>query len=391
MNGKWTLRTPALLLTFGALLPAVAAAQAPWARLMSSNNVEAKEGQTYRLKEENGPWMIMACSFSGDGADKQADELVLELRKRYKLDAYAHDMHFKLDDPNDPNRGARGPVRWQYKRFKDRPELYKDGAIKEIAVVVGNFPAVDDPDAQRVLEKIKSADPDCLNPEKQKEQSRTLAALRYMQEQVQGVLPESVQGRKHRGPLAHAFITTNPLLPPDYYSPKGGVDELVLRMNKGVTHSLLDCRGKYTVKVATFGGTVELDQRKIQEIQNGDKSLKSSLSSAAEMAHELTEALHMKGYDAYEFHDRVESIVTVGSFNSVGTPRPDGKTEINPQILAIMKVFGVAPETNGQQSDGRSVEVKHLAGIPFDYQPVPVEVPKRSISRELVRRLDPGE
>ena len=39
-------------------------------------------------------------------------------------------------------------------------------------------------------------------------------------------------GRKHKGPLAHAFITTNPLLPADYYAPKGGVDEFVRRLNK---------------------------------------------------------------------------------------------------------------------------------------------------------------
>ena len=54
--------------------------------------------------------------------------------------------------------------------------------------------------------------------------------------------------------MGHAFITTNPLLPADYYAPRKGIDELVLRMNKGVTHSLLDCPGKYTVQVAHFMG-----------------------------------------------------------------------------------------------------------------------------------------
>ena len=71
--------------------------------------------------------------------------------------------------------------------------------------------------------------------------------------------------------MGHAFITTNPMLLSDYFVPKGGIDELVLRMNKGVTHSLLDCPGKYTVKVATFTGAVVLDQQEIHKIQNGDK------------------------------------------------------------------------------------------------------------------------
>jgi len=49
--------------------------------------------------------------------------------------------------------------------------------------------------------------------------------------------------------------------------------------------------------------------------------MKSELEAAAEKAHRLAKALRMKGYDAYEFHDRYASIVTVGSFNSAGTPR----------------------------------------------------------------------
>ncbi len=96
----------------------------------------------------------------------------------------------------------------------------------------------------------------------------------------------------------------------------------------------------------------------------------------------------MKGYEAYEFHDRFASIVTVGSFDSVGTPRADGKIEINPRIHAIMKTFGGPPGNGPGPARGNTVSVKSLAGIPFDYQPIPVEVPKRSISRELARRLD---
>ena len=57
---------------------------------MTPNRVEADPDRPYPVKEENGPWMIMACSFSGDGAEKQAKDLALELRKRYKLEAYTH-------------------------------------------------------------------------------------------------------------------------------------------------------------------------------------------------------------------------------------------------------------------------------------------------------------
>ena len=389
MNGKGMFRTAALAIVVGVGLPSLAAAETPWARLLSTSRVDADPAKDYPIQQENGPWMIMACSFSGDGAEKQAKDLVLELRSRYKIEAYVHKVHFKLDDPNGPGANAPGaPVHWTYRSIHDRPDMYKDGAIKEVAVIAGNFAAVDDPEAQRVLKKIKSVEPDCLNIDKGGSTSRSLAGLRKMQDYwKEKLMPEKDEAHMKKGPMGHAFITTNPLLPSDYYAPKGGVDELVLRMNKNVPYSLLDCPGKFTVQVATFKGTVELDQKEIQKIERGEKKLGSSLAKAAEVAHELTLALRQKGYEAYEFHDRYASIVTVGSFNSVGTPRADGKIEINPTIHAIMKAFGGPPDDTKQAQSGM-LSVKSIIGIPLDYQPIPVEVPKRSISRELAQRLE---
>ena len=74
-----------------------------------------------------------------------------------------------------------------------------------------------------------------------------------------------------------------------------------------------------------------IKQDEIKAIQDGGKEMKSELAEAAKKADKLTKALRKKGYEAYQFHDRYASIVTVGSFNSVGTPRADGRTEINPR------------------------------------------------------------
>ncbi len=57
--------------------------------------------------------------------------------------------------------------------------------------------------------------------------------------------------KKEKGPMRHAMIATNPLLPPDYFAPKG-LDPFVADMNKDLEYSLLKCPGKYTVQVATF-------------------------------------------------------------------------------------------------------------------------------------------
>ena len=142
-------------------------------------------------------------------------------------------------------------------------------------------------------------------------------------------------------------------------------------------------------KWPTLPATCRSTRRKSWPYAKGVKEPKSKLAEAAEKAHTLTEALRLKGYEAYEFHDRYQSIVTVGSFNSAGTPRADGKIEINPAIHRIMQQFGATAALPGQPPG--AMKVTSLLGISFDIQPIPVEVPKRSISRELARRLDPGD
>ena len=97
--------------------------------------------------------------------------------------------------------------------------------------------------------------------------------------------------------------------------------------------------------------------------------------------------MRIKGWEAYEFHDRNASLVTVGSFDSVGTPRPDGKIEINPQVHQIIEVFRAKP-AGVPGAAGGDADRESLVGIFFDVQPIPVEVPKRSISRQLTQRLD---
>ena len=79
--------------------------------------------------------------------------------------------------------------------------------------------------------------------------------------------------------------------------------------------------------------------------------------------------------------------MTVGGFSSVGNRREDGKIEINPAIHTIMRTFGADTTVE----PGKMPEVgkpKKLAGIPFDVQPVPVEVPRRTLSSAYSRTAD---
>src|SRR5208283_646798 len=100
MSEKWAFRLVALGVAFSAQAMEISRAETPWSNLLSTNRVEADPAKPYTLGEEHGPWIIIACSFNGVNAQRQAHDLVLELRKVYHMEAYIHRMDFKLDDPN---------------------------------------------------------------------------------------------------------------------------------------------------------------------------------------------------------------------------------------------------------------------------------------------------
>ncbi len=374
MIARWSCFALAGLLSLIAAKPLAAAP--PWARLALFKHMEADPQELYPINQNNGPWMIMAATFTGDGAVEQARKLVYELRTEYKVPAYTYQKEFDYTEPVEGkglNPYGEAP-KMRYRRDED---------IVEIAVLVGDYPTVDDPEGQKVLKKLKYAEPESLQVKNGEQTSQALATLRSFQKQIkQATLPADSDELK-RGPMGGAFVVTNPLVPNEYFVPKG-IDRFVEKMNEQVPHSLLDCAGKYTVQVATFTGHAIIVDNKVQQAIDRGEQPKSYLEDAAKNAHLLTEALCKMGYDAYEFHDRSSSIVTIGSFDSVGTRRADGKIEINPAVHHIMKTFGA--ETSIEPGKAPQVgQAKKLGPIPFDMQPMPVEVPRRAISVDYAR------
>jgi hypothetical protein len=317
--------------------------------------------------------MILAASFAGEGAQQDAHELVIELRSRYQLPAYVHQKHYDFSQPVE-GRGLDkqgGPKIMRHRR---------QVAYDEIAVVVGDFESVEDPQLQKALKQIKYAEPKCLRLKEGEDTTLRFAGLRAAQKRL-----TTDPLKRDKGPMGLAFATRNPLLPVEYFVPRG-IDKLVLSMNKNVKYSLLDCPKKYSVRIATFRGNVIIDQRKVEEISSGG-DMESQLADAADKAHRLTMALRKKGVEAYEFHDRHESVVTVGGFDAVGTPRADGREEMHPGILRIMKTYGPTQQAlPGKTTTALAgLSPKSIAGIPLDIQPWPVEVPRRSIAADYAR------
>lgn len=355
-----------LVLSFVAAIAAPALAGPPI--LAVFRRVEADPNEEYAVTEENGPWMILAVTFIGEHAQGKSRALVQELRSRYKLPAYTHRVHFDYTGEVQ-GRGLDqfgAPLKMRYNRNSE---------VDEIAVLVGDYPAVDDPEAQRTLEKLRFARPACLEVEG--EASRPLAGLREVQRMVQARIGDE---KKDRGPL-RPFLTTNPLLPPEYFAPKGA-DNFVVQLNRNVEFSLLDCPGRYSLRVASFNGATTIDPKRIKKVEEG-ADMASRLAEAGEKAHDLTVALRAKGYEAYEYHDRQSSIVTVGSFDQLGATKSDGSVQVNPQVEALLKVF--TAETSAAVGAPMTAKPKTVSGLPLDLKPMAVEVPKRSIGHDYER------
>tara|TARA_Y100001934_G_scaffold61531_1_gene76264 strand:+ start:2573 stop:3682 length:1110 start_codon:yes stop_codon:yes gene_type:complete len=330
--------------------------------------VEADPAKRYDVTDQQGPWMVLATSFRGAGAEKQAHDLILELRREFKLEAY---MHRKSYDFSNKVEG-RGIDKYG----KPKQMVYNRSVqFDEIAVLVGNFESLQSDDTQELLQNIKTMHPKTLGQEPDAGTAQVYAGLRSLQRKL------NLSAEK-KGPMGRAFIIRNPLLPADYFT-QNSVDPFVERLNSGVEYNLLKNPGKYTVQVATFRGKVVYD---IEKDYDADASVSDSLVKAAENAHKLVTALRKQGIQAYEYHDRHESVVCVGSFDSLGMRQLDGKINLAPRVAAVMKAYG-AQRVRIPNSTQFGLRPRSLGGIQFDIQPRPVHVPKKSIGASYLSRF----
>lgn len=369
MPSNAVLRCACLAVAVALTPAAVAHAKSPW-QWVSFRSGNTDPNADYRLTEKHGPWLVFAASFAGEGAEMEARALVEELRSRYRVPAYLFSQEYDFTQPVEGR--AVNP---------DRPTQkmrYRNAAVfKEYAVLVGDFVSIDDPDLQKTMKELKVARPACLVKNADKT-TRRFAGLRELHKRINGDAE-----KKRKGPMGSAFATPNPLLPDEYFAPKG-VDSFIIELNRRVDkYSLLDCPQPYSVRVATFRGNVVIDQSKVAEIEAGG-SMKSQLEKAAHKAHELTVALREQGVEAYEFHDRHESYVTVGSFEWVTKELGQGNIQLNPAIAAVVQRYGAKQKQfsgkGGAMTTGMQPEV--INRIPLDPTPIPVEVPRRSIATD---------
>lgn len=368
MTANW-LRINILSFLIASSITAPVVAELP--NLMPFRRVDADPKKSYTLTEKHGPWLIIASSFAGEGAEKQAKELVLEIRRDYKLPAYIHKQHFDFTESLDGVNRHRQKAQLKYASSVE---------FDEIAVLVGNFASVDDPTLEKALHTIKHATPASLDLKQNKQTTQRFTGYRNL---WKALTPK--EEPKQRGPMRNAFATCNPLLPPEYFR-GSGIDPFVKKMNREAEFSLLNNKAKYTVRVATFGGKSTMFFREDQNLDSS-KDGKTMLEEAANKAHQLAKALRKKGVEAYEFHDRNESYVTIGSFDNDGVQLPDGSFQYEPGINKILERYRGTPKASVGQA-AMSYEPRMENGILMDMNPTLIRVPRDSIAANYSRNRE---
>jgi hypothetical protein len=350
-----------------------------------------------RLQAEDGPFVILATTFEGENAQQQATDLAAELREKFKLKAYVHPRQTNSPDVMyglklDP-QGNQLPMRY---RQPDRGQAY--------AVLVGDFDSMDQPKTRKALDLVKHAHPESLGGSGAKAADTTSAIKQY-----RDTLFANLGGadKKEAGPLRSAFVTRNPLLPKDYFQPPT-VDKTVAQWNTG-PYSLLECKKRYTVCVTTLRGDERYLTGTSQKVAEEGGS--EALMRAAEMVERGARVLREQGFEAYTFHDRYASHITIGGFAELGATTEDGQFYYSPNIMRIMQLFGGTgdkmysdPRTGTKAAEAKTllnvdfIDVKKIAelstgdrkqrvqaakdfSVPFDLEPRPMAVPRPETNR----------
>jgi hypothetical protein len=208
-------------------------------------------------------------------------------------------------------------------------------------------------------------------------------------------------------------MTRNPLLPPDFFQ-SPDLEKFVYDMNRQPgynEHSLLDCKNKYTVRVLTFRGDSEFVSWGKSSSSGDETNGPSSLEQAAERAYIAMKALRVAGYEAYQYHDREQSIVTVGGYDQLGTTDTTNRFVYSPEIRAVIERFSsdgnTADTSKFDLNFGKAVQPRLLLdlvdqrkipelyqgtrqeqlayysklSVGFDIKPTPMAIPRYTASR----------
>ena len=334
--------------------------------------------ETLALQPEHGPWLILAATLSGETGEAQAVQLANEFRTQFKLPAFV--LKKKFDD-NAVLGATQTTVteidgtQTNYRAWKQYANPHQEVVY---AVLVGEFSSTEDPRIKSILNKIQFAKPASLS----ETDASASADPSWLVQKYRSVIRSRNSRQANKGPMAAAFVTKNPMLPDDFFQGPA-VDNFVEKLNKRVDYSLLDCPGRFTVRVASFYGKAGSDMLN-HRLDDSDE-ISDALDHAALQANKLTTALRKRGVEAYEFHDRFGSYVMIGCFDQLGTEFEGGEFVYDAKITEVLNEYCGYREIQGQdpRTGARITKssINSIENIPFDLEGKPMAVPKKSVSK----------
>lgn len=320
----------------------------------------------YPLTEREGPWLIHIGSFRGDESLDYAHRLAEETRTKHRLLTFIYSMN-EIDAIRDREQLRQYQLQMigtdKVAESGERQKLKTVRVVKEYSVFVGNFPDMEK--ARTEAARIKEFSPPTSIPaygvhlykeptEKAKADPESTDwsgpfRLRTTTKTEEGKRINQQLGNPYR----QAFVTRNPVLlkqssPTTVVQQQGSVpiDPSWRELNAREKYSIFSCPKNWTLVVAKFSPPAEVQSSlKTSIVQTGmpasSAELGKGLEAAAETARQLADLLRDggKGYDAYVFHTRQYSLVTVGAFEHRFDPNME-------QAWSILKNFA-ASQTSG--------------------------------------------
>jgi len=320
---------------------------------------EADQNKEYWLGPTDGPYLIFVASYRGDEARDLANRLVHELRTRYRIPAF-------LWSKSEEERQAQ--QKWLddlHTKYGENQRFKKVRIVDDFAVLVGHWKDMDS--ARSELDRIKKAPPPASVPKS----AIAFAKTRWNRKTM------SLQNHQFDAaidrPFSQAFVTRNPLAPKEFAAKEAGkqgkYDPTWVEMNQKEKYSLFKCQKPWTLVVQVYQGASitqaaprpnimdrarpgARDAAMERQLRLTAKASGRDLNSATSEAGQLAERLRDrgKGFEAYVFHTRDASIVTVGGFRG---PK-------DPELLRLQ-----------QQLANMEIGEQRLLA-----QPVPFEVPR---------------
>lgn len=255
----------------------------------------------FPLTPQQGPWMIQVASFVGDQNLHLANSLASELRTKHRLEAYV----FEFQPKSDLTQLTPEFVKEFKSKFKVAPRAprYQTPPARQWVVLVGNYKSHDDFRLQRSLNYLKRINPNSFSAE--------------VREELRWAKPDA-NGHKMNGVRA----VVNPVAPKSSFQNDPENQRLLAmyrELNDHEKWSIYQLAAPATLNVYTFHGTSTLEQNKKDQV--AAKNKQSSLEMAAQSALILTEELRKMGYEAYVFHGKFASCVSMGGYAGPNDPK----------------------------------------------------------------------